>query len=144
MFNNQREGGVATGVNTETFIGPSVKLEGTFTGEGDMVVEGMLVGTIATKGDIRVGTNALIEADITATNATIAGKVKGNVTVHAALKLLATAHVGGDIKAASLSVESGAVINGKLQMTKEKVAKEFVRSEVADKQKIAHSELETA
>ena len=32
--------------NVETIIGPSVKLEGNFKGEGDLLIEGILVGKL--------------------------------------------------------------------------------------------------
>jgi len=100
----------------ETFIGPSVKLEGSFDADGDIVVEGILTGNITTRGDVRVGSQAVIDAQIAAKNAHIAGKVKGNLTVEGSLKLASTATIHGDIKTSSISIEEGATINGKINM----------------------------
>jgi len=119
MFNAQtRDSGAPH--SAETFIGPSVKLEGNFSGEGDVVIEGMLVGNLVTKGDVRVGTNAVIEAEVQAKNANVAGKVRGNIIANL-LKLTATASIQGDIKAMALSIEEGAVVNGKINMSREKL-----------------------
>ena len=106
--------------SAETFIGPSVKLEGNFSGEGDVVVEGILLGTLATQGDVRVGPQATIEAQIHANNAHIAGKIKGNITVTGNLKVASTAAIFGDIKTTTISVDEGAIIQGKLSITNKK------------------------
>jgi len=114
------------GDSVETFIGPSVKLEGNFTAEGDVVVEGILIGTMTTQGNIRVGPQASIEATIQAKNATIAGNIKGNVRIDNSLKVSSSASIHGDIKTASISIEEGAVVNGKISMRKDKTGKESV------------------
>ena len=65
----------------ETIIGPSVKVEGNFKGEGDLVIEGILVGDLQTKNNLKVGQNAIVDANIKANNAFISGKIKGNIIV---------------------------------------------------------------
>lgn len=121
--------------NAETFIGPSVKLEGNFTGDGDVVIEGMLIGNLTTKGDVRVGANAMIEAEVRAKNATIAGKLKGNLTVSNNLKLTGTSNISGDIKAMTLAIDEGAVINGKILMSRDRSAKDSLEAPAAEKSK---------
>ena len=72
----------------ETVIGPSVKLEGTFKSDGNILIEGEVVGKIETSCDLRAGENSKIVADIKAKNAIIAGEVKGNVEVEEFLENL--------------------------------------------------------
>ena len=102
--------------NIETIIGPSVKVEGDFTGEGDLVIEGVLVGNLSTKNNLKVGQNAIIQATIKANNAFISGKVKGDVTVKGKIEITSTAVILGNIKAQIISIESGALIKGSLIM----------------------------
>ena len=75
----------------ETIIGPSVKVEGDFKGEGDLVIEGILVGSLQTKNNLKIGQNALVEANINANNAFISGKVKGNIIVKGKIEITGTA-----------------------------------------------------
>ena len=102
--------------NVETIIGPSVKVEGNFKGEGDLLIDGILVGSLNTKNNLKVGSGAIVEANIRANNAFISGKVKGNITVKGKLELSATATIKGDIKAEILSIESGALLEGNISM----------------------------
>lgn len=106
----------------ETIIGPSVKVEGEFAGDGDVIVEGIVIGTLKTKNHLRVGVEAKVQAEISAASAFIAGDVSGNITVEADLDLKATAKVHGDIVCSQISIEKGAVVNGKISMNNSKKA----------------------
>ena len=100
----------------ETIIGPSVKVEGDFKGEGDLVVEGMLIGNLTTKNNLKIGQNAIIKAEIKANNAFVSGKIKGNITIKGKIEITSTAVIMGNIKAQIISIESGALIQGSLTM----------------------------
>jgi cytoskeletal protein CcmA (bactofilin family) len=100
----------------ETIIGPSVKVEGDFKGEGDLVVEGMLIGNLTTKNNLKIGQNAVIEAEIKANNAFVSGKIKGNITIKGKIEITSTAVILGNIKAQIISIESGALLQGSLDM----------------------------
>ncbi len=102
--------------NIETIIGPSVKLEGKFQGEGDLIVEGILIGSLETKKNLKVSSGAIIQANIKADNAFISGKVKGNVSVKGKLEITNTAIIIGDIRCKIISVESGSLMQGKIIM----------------------------
>lgn len=114
MFNKNQD--VAHSGKIETIIGPSVKVEGDFKGEGDLVIEGMLIGNLQTKNNLKIGQNAVVEAEVRANNAFISGKVKGNISVKGKIEITATAVILGDIKAQIISIESGALVQGKLIM----------------------------
>ncbi len=106
----------------ETIIGPSVKVKGDFNSQGNIIVEGVVQGNLKTKGSLRVGNKAKITADVEAKEAKIGGEVKGNVKIQGYLELIATAKVFGDVEADSLSIERGAILNGKCTMISEEKA----------------------
>ncbi len=118
MFNKKEANHQKT---IETIIGPSVKVEGNFKGEGDLVIEGMLVGSLQTKKNLKIGSEAIVEAGIKANNAFISGKVKGNVVIKGKLEITNTAVILGDIKAQIISIETGALINGQVTMPIEQI-----------------------
>ncbi|MFA6272257.1 MAG: polymer-forming cytoskeletal protein [Patescibacteria group bacterium] len=110
MFKNQD--GDMVEKDTETIIGPSVKVEGDFHGEGSIVVEGQVTGTLKTNQDLRIGTNAKIKADLEAENVFISGEVVGDLYVKGKTELKSTAKVTGNIKTKIISIEAGASLNG--------------------------------
>lgn len=103
----------------ETIIARGVRIEGDFFAEGDIIIEGEVRGTISTQGDLRIGQEARVEADIKAENAVIAGDVRGNMRIESKLDLLASSHVSGDVSVTVLSVEAGAQVNGTMHMGEE-------------------------
>src|SRR3989338_5880526 len=117
MFNrnkDEREGilaGMGEGGH-ETVIGPSVKVDGDFVGDGNVLVQGVVNGTLKTKGNLRVEKGARVKADVEAQNAVIDGAIKGNVTIQDNLQIGATAILEGDIVTKVISVEPGATLNG--------------------------------
>lgn len=114
MFNKEHEKGGLKEV--ETIIGPSVKVKGNFHGQGNIVVEGMLEGSLKTGSSLYVGDKAKLTANIEAKEATIGGEVTGNIKVRGHLEITATAKITGDIEVLSLSVARGAILNGKCIM----------------------------
>jgi len=100
----------------ETIIGPSVKVDGDLNATGNVIIEGSVNGNISTDKDITIGVAADIVADVKATNATISGKVKGSMEIEGHLNIKSSAKINGDIKTATISIESGAQINGMLNM----------------------------
>lgn len=112
MFNNKE-----TSVKeAETIIGPSIKVKGNFHGEGNIIIEGIVEGSVKTNQALLVGNKAKITASITAKTATIGGEVTGDIQVNEYLEILSSAKIFGNIVAAQLSIEKGAILNGKCEM----------------------------
>jgi cytoskeletal protein CcmA (bactofilin family) len=105
--------------DAETIIGPSVMVKGNFNSSGNIVIEGVLKGGVKTAGNIYIGDHANITADLEAKAARVGGEIKGNLKIEEGLQVTATAKIFGDIECSTLSVESGAIINGKVTMGKE-------------------------
>lgn len=114
MFKSDQE----TYKEAETVIGPSVKVEGNFASDGDVVIEGQLTGTLKTSKNVRIGTAARIKADVEAANILQSGEIRGNVKCLEKLQLKSTAKIFGNVETNILSVEEGGVLNGKCQMVK--------------------------
>lgn len=116
--------------DVETVVGPSVNVEGDFSSEGNIVVKGMVSGSVKTSKLLTVEKGAKILANVKAGNAIISGSVRGNVKVAERLDLYDTAQVAGDVECKILSVAAGALIQGKLMM------KGIEAGEVRDDKKI--------
>lgn len=99
-----------------TVIARGVRVEGEFHSQGDVVIEGDVQGTIFAAGTLTIGSDAKIVANITAQEAVISGTITGDITVEKQAVFHATANITGDLKAERVTVEAGAVINGKVQI----------------------------
>lgn len=99
-----------------TVIARGVKVEGDFSSQGDVVIEGDVQGNIGASGALTIGSEAHIRADVRAGEAVIAGEVEGNITIQKRLVLKSTARVTGDVSAQTLSIEEGATVTGKFSI----------------------------
>jgi cytoskeletal protein CcmA (bactofilin family) len=108
----------------ETVIAASVKVEGDFVSQGNVLIEGVVEGSLRTERDLRVGERARIDADVSAANATVAGEIRGNLAVAERLELEPTARIYGDVKTKVLVVASGASVNGRIAMGAEHAPEE--------------------
>ena len=102
--------------DVETVVGPSVSVEGDFNSEGNILVKGTVSGSVQTSKLLTVEQGAKIFANVKAGNAVVSGSIKGNVKVDDRLDITSTAQIGGDIVCKVLSVEAGALIQGKVSM----------------------------
>ena len=104
------------GHEPETVISASVKVEGDFSSQGNVLIEGVVEGSLRTERDLRVGEKARIAADVSASNAVVAGEVRGNIVCTERLELEPTAKIYGDVRTKVLIVNSGASVNGRIAM----------------------------
>jgi cytoskeletal protein CcmA (bactofilin family) len=99
-----------------TVIAKGVKVDGDFGSDGDVVIDGEVKGNLSATGQLTVGTEANIHADVKAGSAIVSGTIEGNLTVEKRIDLKSTARIKGDLVSETLSVESGARIDGKLSI----------------------------
>ncbi len=100
--------------DAETVIGPSIKVKGNFQGQGNIIIEGALDGSLKTDANLYIGEQAKVVASIEAKDAIVNGEVRGNIRAKGYLAIGGTAKIFGDIQYNSISIEKGAVINGQL------------------------------
>jgi len=100
----------------DTVIGGSIKIEGDLASQGNIIVEGQVVGSVKTEKYLTIGTQAKVDAEVSAGEVTVSGEVNGNLNITGKTELTSSAKVNGDIKTKILKVEEGAVINGNVQM----------------------------
>ncbi|MCS6818845.1 MAG: polymer-forming cytoskeletal protein [Chitinophagales bacterium] len=99
-----------------TMFGQGTVVEGNVNSDGDIRVDGEVKGTLHSKSKVVVGVTGSVEGDIHCLNATIEGKVTGNLYVDELLILTKSALVDGDIQLKKLVVEEGARFTGKCSM----------------------------
>ncbi|MGL4401175.1 MAG: bactofilin family protein [Luteolibacter sp.] len=98
---------------TRNILSTDVEIKGTVKFTNDLVVDGKIEGEITSDGNLTVGENARIKAEIKTATVVVYGKVHGNLTATDRVELKSSAEVVGDIKAKTLSIEAGAIFVGK-------------------------------
>ncbi len=119
----------------ETVIGPNIKVKGNFNGEGNTVIEGSLEGSLKTNGDVYIGDNAKVLANIKSKTARVGGVVTGDIYASGHLEIVSSARISGNIECKTLSVESGSLLNGQCTMYSQTQEKETKKEEVNPKSK---------
>lgn len=104
----------------ETIVAASMRIEGELKSGGNIKIDGIISGKVQTSADLIIGSNAQIDADLIASNAVIAGIVKGNVTIKNSLTILETGKIIGNISCASLGIREGAYFSGNCRMQEPK------------------------
>ena len=104
---------VAPAPSGRNVLSSDVEIKGSIKFSNDLVVDGKIEGHILSDGSLTVGENARITAEIKTRSVVIYGKVYGNIEVTHTVELKADCELVGDIKAASLSIEPGAIFVGK-------------------------------
>lgn len=98
---------------TRNVLSTDVEIKGTVKFTNDLVVDGKIEGEINSDGNLTVGENARLKAEIKTATVVVYGKVHGNITATDRVELKASGEVVGDIKTKTLSIEAGAIFVGK-------------------------------
>lgn len=98
-------------------------VKGEIISNGDIRIDGTLIGSIKSQGKLIVGEKGKIEGEINCQRADFEGDIKGQVQVGELLSLKATCKFEGEVTTAKLAVEPGATFNGTCVMNKDKAAK---------------------
>ena len=71
-----------------------------------------LEGSVVSEGSVKIGLGTVVIGDVTAASAVFAGAVKGEIDVKGPVVLDSTAIIKGNIKAKSIQMANGAVMDG--------------------------------
>lgn len=105
-------GSAPQGKGGMSFIGSEVTIAGNVSGQGDVHLDGSVEGDLACNILI-LGPGGRIKGNIQAAKATIAGTVEGTVDARE-LVVEKSAKVRGDLSYDSVSIETGAQVDGRL------------------------------
>lgn len=131
MFGRNAEKGKLAVQKAMTMFGQGTQLTGDVNSDGDIRVDGTVKGVLQSKAKIVIGVTGVVEGDLICQNATIDGKVNGNVMASELVILTKSAFVTGDIQLKKLVVEEGARFSGKCTMGNLKVSRNAEEPELA-------------
>ena len=98
-------------------LGQSIQIDGTLTGNEDLVIHGKVTGQVKLNGhSLTVGSNGKIEAGVYAKSVIVEGDVKGNITADDKIQITRSGSVAGDLKAPRIALDDGARFAGSVDM----------------------------
>lgn len=102
--------------STDGVLGAGLAVRGSLRGAADVRLEGRFEGTVELDGRVVVGPAASIGGPVRATEVEVLGEVLGPVSGQS-VTLRPSARVEGDVRALSLTIDDGAVLEGLIEMS---------------------------
>lgn len=100
-----------------SLIAAGTSLKGDISSSGDIRIDGTLQGNIHSTAKVVIGSNGVVEGDISGQQADIMGRINGTIKVKELLQLKGGSNVTGNIHAGKLQIETSANFNGQCYMT---------------------------
>ena len=116
-----------------TVIARPSKIEGRVSGSGEIIVNGLVNGTIDATGTVKVAEQGRVEATVHGRIVAVAGSVAGDITADERIELEPSARVDGNITAPRILIKDGATFRGQVNM-REPVREPTVRTSSARKE----------
>jgi cytoskeletal protein CcmA (bactofilin family) len=100
-------------------IGKSLVIKGEVTGSESLYIDGRVEGSISLAGNrVTIGRNGVVNANITAREIVVLGKLRGNLTASDRVDIRSDGSLTGDVVAARISIEDGAFFKGGIDIRK--------------------------
>lgn len=103
-----------------SILSSGVKIEGKLYSEGNMRIDGKVIGDVTVNGNLTLGDGSEVEGEVKAMNVTLSGNVKGSVEANEKVVLESTSILTGDLTAKILVIEEGAKFDGRSSMEKQR------------------------
>jgi cytoskeletal protein CcmA (bactofilin family) len=101
-------------VVSPTFIGAGTRFTGKLECGGDLMVNGSAMGESVVQGTFTLAESGRWEGMVEAKIAVLAGDIEGTIVVQERLEIHKTARIRGVVKAATIAIARGAVIEGEM------------------------------
>ncbi|HAN18901.1 MAG: hypothetical protein A2X13_12105 [Bacteroidetes bacterium GWC2_33_15] len=105
--------------NAINLIGLGTDIKGDINSNGDIRIDGSLVGNLKTTGKLVIGETGKIHGEVVCKNSEVLGEIKGKIRVNELLSLKATSKIYGDIITKKLAIEPGSKFTGNCNMGEE-------------------------
>ena len=97
-------------------IAKGLTIRGELLGEEDLIVEGLVEGTITMEKSLTIEKSGRIKANIETESITVMGEMEGDLKARDKITIHADARVVGDIEAPRVQIDDGAYYKGRISM----------------------------
>ncbi|MDE2292217.1 MAG: polymer-forming cytoskeletal protein [Elusimicrobia bacterium] len=112
------------GGDVTTVIGAEAYFQGALTVRGSLRVDGEVEGNILEAQTVVVGATGRVRGDVSAEHVVVAGSINGEVVATAQLELKSGGRLVGNIRTPKLTIDEGAVFDGRCAMAETPAAPE--------------------
>ena len=98
-------------------IGSKTTLNGTVSGDEDVLVEGVVEGEVKISRSLTIGPAGRVNASVEARSVVVSGELNGNCSVSERVEIQSTGRMTGDIRAPKIVIAEGAVFRGNSDMS---------------------------
>ena len=109
----------------ESVIGRSLTVKGDIQSTGTLRIDGVVEGSISSKGTVVVANDGIVNADIKADHVVVGGTIHGDVAAREKVEILPTGKLYGNVStiAYGLVINEGAIFEGACKMDNADAAK---------------------
>jgi cytoskeletal protein CcmA (bactofilin family) len=108
---------IAGAPGEQATIGRSLVIKGEISGAESLYVDGRIEGSVnLAEHRVTIGRNGSVQANITAREVVVMGKVTGNIDCIDRVDIRSEGVVNGDVTTQRISVEDGAILKGGIQV----------------------------
>lgn len=97
-------------------IGPSSYVNGRIEGDGNLIVEGRVDGSIQIRGDLHIEASASVKSSVSARNILVFGLLVGDAVAAERIELAPSGRMIGDVRTPRFTVHEGAAFKGRVDM----------------------------
>ncbi|TFH37050.1 MAG: polymer-forming cytoskeletal protein [Bacteroidia bacterium] len=108
-----------TETTTINLISHGTEITGDVRSQGDIRIDGMLIGNLSTVGKVVIGNTGKVKGEVVCKNSEVSGEIEGKIIVSQLLTLKVSSRINGDIITNKLSIEPGARFTGNCNMSEE-------------------------
>lgn len=113
----RKNGAAAAAKQIESLIGKGTRVEGNIQFAGGLRVDGEVVGQVKAESGsstLVLSEHGRIEGEVRVAHLIVNGSISGPVRVSEFLEMQPKARINGDVEYASIEIQQGAVIEGRL------------------------------
>lgn len=103
----------------DTVIADDIDFKGTLTFKNSLKIKGNFIGKIITEGQLIIGREASVSADVQAGVISISGDINGKLKASQRIEMFQKSRVNADIVTPDILMESGSIFNGICIMDKD-------------------------
>ena len=103
---------------SSSILGPELEIHGDVKVSGSLLIYGKVFGNIKSNGTVQTANGSVVNGNISARDASVSGKVDGDLDVEKKVTLGDTSYLSGNLKASILTIEEGAKFDGVCSMEK--------------------------